>query len=298
LSSDTVRRMIKALELMNIKVHTVISDILGKTGMNMVKAILEGQRDPEELAKLCDPRIKASKEEIIKSLEGIWKDEYIFMLRQAVEHYEFHKRQIKECEMALEEILRKRVVEIKEGDLTGLEHPIKKEKKVKVNEYEYKIMPHVREIMGVDISKIPGIGESSAIEIMSEIGVDMEKWKGMKNLNAWLNLAPNTKISGGKVLSSKRMKKKNPAGQILMQAASTLYRSKTSLGDYYRRKQAKLGAKGAVIATAHKMARIIYTMISTQTEYSEDKVNFEDQKYKQNKIRKLEKMLENLKKAS
>ena len=286
LSSDTVRRMIKALELMNIKVHTVISDILGKTGMNMVKAILEGQRDPEELAKLCDPRIKASKEEIIKSLEGIWKDEYIFMLRQAVEHYEFHKRQIKECEMALEEILRKRVVEIKEGDLTGLEHPIKKEKKVKVNEYEYKIMPHVREIMGVDISKIPGIGESSAIEIMSEIGVDMEKWKGMKNLNAWLNLAPNTKISGGKVLSSKRMKKKNPAGQILMQAASTLYRSKTSLGDYYRRKQAKLGAKGAVIATAHKMARIIYTMISTQTEYSEDKVNFEDQKYKQNKIRK------------
>jgi transposase len=298
LSSDTVRRLQKALELMNIKVHTVIRDILGKTGMSMVKAILAGQRDPQELAKLCDPRIKASKEEVIKSLEGIWKDEYIFMLRQAVEHYEFHKKQIKECEIELEEVLRKRVVEIKEGDMTGMEHPIKKDKKAKRNEYEYKIMPYVREIMGVDISQIPGIGENTAIEIMSEIGVDMKKWKNEKNLCAWLNLAPNTKISGGKILSSKRMKKKNSAGQILMQAASSLWNSKTSLGDYYRRKRAKLGGKGAVVATAHKIARIIYKMVSTQTEYSEDKINFEDQKYKQNKIRKLEKLLDNLKKAS
>ena len=298
LSSDTVRRLQKALELMNIKVHTVIRDILGKTGMSMVKAILAGQRDPQELAKLCDPRIKASKEEVIKSLEGIWKDEYIFMLRQAVEHYEFHKKQIKECEIELEEVLRKRVVEIMEGDMTGMEHPIKKDKKAKRNEYEYKIMPYVREIMGVDISQIPGIGENTAIEIMSEIGVDMKKWKNEKNLCAWLNLAPNTKISGGKILSSKRMKKKNSAGQILMQAASSLWNSKTSLGDYYRRKRAKLGGKGAVVATAHKIARIIYKMVSTQTEYSEDKINFEDQKYKQNKIRKLEKLLDNLKKAS
>ena len=108
LSSDAVRRLLKALELMNIKIHTVISDILGKTGMSMVKAILAGQRDPEELAKLCDPRIKASKEEVIKSLEGIWKDEYLFMLRQAVEHYEFHKQQIKECEVVLEKISNKK----------------------------------------------------------------------------------------------------------------------------------------------------------------------------------------------
>ncbi|MBP9196970.1 MAG: IS110 family transposase [Saprospiraceae bacterium] len=298
LSSDAVRRLLKALELMNIKIHTVISDILGKTGMSMVKAILAGQRDPEELAKLCDPRIKASKEEVIKSLEGIWKDEYLFMLRQAVEHYEFHKQQIKECEVVLEKILRERVVKIKEGDLTGMEHPIKKSKKVKRNEFEYEITPYVKEIVGVDISGIPGIGESTAIEIMSEIGVDMKKWKSEKNLCAWLNLAPNTKISGGKILSSKRMKKKNPAGQMLMQAASTLRNSKSSLGDYYRKKRAQLGGKGAVVATAHKMARIIYKMILKQTEYSEEKINFEDQKFKQNKIRKLEKLLENLKKAS
>jgi transposase len=131
LSSDAVRRMQKSLELMNIKIHTVISDILGKTGMAMVKAILSGERSPQILSTLCDPRIKASKEEIIKSLQGIWKEEYLFMLEQAVENYEFHQNQIKRCEEKIKEQLLKQVAIINEGDITCLEETQKKKLKQK-----------------------------------------------------------------------------------------------------------------------------------------------------------------------
>ena len=131
LGSDAVRRMQKALELMNIKIHTVISDILGKTGMNMVKAIIAGERDPQILCTLCDPRIKASQEEIIKSLQGIWNEEYLFMLEQALENYEFHQKQIKSCEEKIKQQLLKQVAKIKEGDITCLEEILKKNQKPK-----------------------------------------------------------------------------------------------------------------------------------------------------------------------
>ena len=133
LGSDSVRRMQKALELMNIKIHTVISDILGKTGVKMVKAIIAGERNPESLATLRDPRIKASQEEIIKSLQGIWKEEYLFMLEQAVENYEFHQKQIKSCEEKIKQQLLKQVAIVKEGDISCLEETFKKKSKAKVD---------------------------------------------------------------------------------------------------------------------------------------------------------------------
>ncbi len=131
LGSDSIRRMQKALELMNIKIHTVISNILGKTGMKMVKAIIAGERDPQILCTLCNPRIKASHEEIIKSLQGIWKEEYLFMLEQAVENYEFLQKQIKRCEEKIQQQLLKQVAIIKEGDITCLEETLKKSQKQK-----------------------------------------------------------------------------------------------------------------------------------------------------------------------
>jgi transposase len=126
LGSDAVRRMQKALELMNIKIHTVISDILGKTGMNMVKAIIAGERNPQVLITLCDPRIKASAEEILKSLEGIWNEEYLFMLEQAVDNYEFHQKQIKSCEEKIKQQLLKQVAIIQDGDITCVTENLKK----------------------------------------------------------------------------------------------------------------------------------------------------------------------------
>ena len=300
LGSDAVRRMQKALELMNIKIHTVISDILGKTGMEMVKAIIAGERNPQILCALCDPRIKASKEEIIKSLEGIWKEEYLFMLEQAVENYEFHQKQIKSCEEKIKQQLLKQVAIIKEGDITSLEETLKKKSKAKAkkNQFDFAISPYLIAIAGLDLCKIPGISEVTALEFIAEVGVDMSKWKNAKHFAAWLNLTPNTKITGGRIVSSKMMMKKNKAGQYLRQAASCLSTNKTPIGDSYRRMRARLGGKGAALTTAHKLSRIIYTMLLNKSEYDTEMITDNQEKLKEEKIKKLEKQLARLKQAA
>ena len=300
LGADSVRRMQKSLELMNIKIHTVISDILGKTGLQMVRAILAGERDAEVLSRLSDPRIKAPISEIIKSLEGIWKEEYLFMLEQAFENYEFHQRQIKDCDKKIKDQLLKQVAIVNKGDITIIEETLKKKpkKNVRKNQFDVPINPFLIAISGVDLCKIPGISEVTALEFLSEVGLDMSKWKSAKHFAAWLNLTPNTKISGGKILSSRMTRKKNKAGQYLKQAASGLATNKSPIGDYYRRMRAKLGGKGAVLATAHKMARIIYTMLLNKTEYNCEIMSENQQLVKENKIKNLEKQLERLKNAS
>lgn len=300
LSSDAVRRMQKALELMNLKIHTVISDILGKTGMLMVKAILAGERDPAILSELRDSRIKASREDIIKSLKGIWREEYLFMLEQAVENYEFHQVQIKNCEKKIQAQLLKQVAIVNHGDITCLEDNSKKKVKPKgkKNQFDFSVALYLKAIIGVDLCQIPGISDVTALELISEVGADMSKWKSAKHFAAWLNLTPNTKITGGKVFSSKLMKKRNKAGQYLRQAASTLSTNKTPIGDYHRRMKGKLGGRGATLNTAHKLARIIYTMLLNKTEYNVMMVNENHENYKQDKIMKLEKQLERLRKAA
>jgi transposase len=296
LGAGSVVRMQKALELMNIKVHTVISDILGKTGMRMVKAIVAGERDARVLSLLCDPRIKALPGEILKSLEGIWKEEYLFMLEQALENYEFHQEQIKRCEGKIKEQLLKQIAIISDGDVSLFEKKTKT--KAKKNQFDFELSLYLKKMTGVDLAKIPGIGEATALEFISEVGIDMEKWKGYKNFAAWLNVTPNTKISGGKVISNKLMKKNNKAGQYLRQAASSLSKSKSPIGDYYRRMRSRLGGKGAVLATAHKLAKIIYTMLKTKTEYNPGIMISDQEKYRTDKINKLEKQLAHLKKAA
>ena len=299
--SDSVRRMQKALELMNLKIHTVISDILGKTGMQMIDAILQGERNPEVLADLTDPRIKASRETILKSLEGIWKDEYLFMLQQAHEEYLFYQKQIKQCEEKIREQLLQQVAMVNEGDISVLtQEEEKKEvkKKAKKNQFSFPVAPHICAMTKVDLCKIPSVNEVTALELISETGVDMNKWKSAKHFAAWLNLAPNTKITGGKIISSKVPKKKNKAGQCLKMAASTLSKSKSPLGDEYRRMRAKLGGKGAALAIAHKLSRIIYTMLKNKTEYNTGIITDSQKKWKEAKIKRLEKQTEKLKKSA
>ena len=261
LNSDDVNRMQKALELMNIKVHTVISDILGKSGWAIVKAILAGERDGAALYALCDGRLKASREEMLKSLAGIWSDEYLFLRSQAVEAYEFRQGQIKACEARIKAQLLKQAAIVQQGDITGLGEaavesvesvesvaavaavaavqrpttavmfyqtgqkkgqakPVKGTQKVKAlkkpkkNQFEASLSPYLKALTGVDLCKIPGIGEVTALELIAEIGTDMSKWQGEKRFAAWLNLVPNTKITGGKPISNKMMKKKTKQGNV------------------------------------------------------------------------------------
>jgi len=298
ISSDSVRRMQKALELMNIKLHTVISDILGKTGMQMVEAILQGERNPEVLANLTDPRIKASRETIIKSLEGIWKDEYLFMLQQAHEEYLFYQKQIKCCEEKIRKQLLQQVAKVNEGDISPIATQEEVKKKPKKNQCSFAVAPYLKIMTGVDLCKIPGVNEITTMELVSETGVDMNKWKSAKHFAAWLNLTPNTKITGGKIISSKVPKKKNKAGQCLKMAASSLSNSKSALGDEYRRMRAKHGGKGAALAIAHKLSRIIYTMLKNKTEYNASIIISGQKTFREQKIKRLEKQLEKLKKAA
>lgn len=296
LSSDSVRRMQKALELMNIKLHTVISDILGKTGMDMITAILEGERDPDQLLKLKDGRIKAPEEQIRKSLQGIWNKEYLFMLQQAYDGYHFYQVQIKQCEDKIKEQLLMQVAQIAPGELEALD--ITRKKKLKKNEFAFDAPLLLRKVVGIDLCAIDSLSEISALELIAEIGTDMNQWKNSKHFAAWLNLVPNTKITGGKIISSKMQKKKNQAGLSLRMAASNLSKSKSPLGDYARKMRSRIGKKGAVVASAHKLARIIYTMIKEQIDYDPNLFLENQQKWRQQRIKYLEKQLHQLKEVA
>ncbi len=295
-SADSTRRMQKALELMNIKLHTVISDILGKAGLAIVEAILDGVRDIDQLIKLKDGRIKASEEDIRKSLNGIWSDEYIFMLTQAYNGYQFFQLQKSECDQKIKESLLLQVAKVSEGDITNI--GMEKTTKLKKNEFTFDAQSLMTSLLRVDLTQIEGISEISAVELIAEVGTDMSKWKNVKHFSAWLNLAPNTKITGGKVISSKMQRKKNHAGLTLWMAASNLTKSKSQFGDYARKMRSRLGKKGGVVAGAPRLARIIYTLIKDKKPYNTEILVLNQQKWKQNKIKNLEKQLIKLKEVA
>jgi transposase len=297
-SSDEVRRMQKSLEQMNIKIHTVISDILGKTGMQIIRAILDGNHDPEELSELRDPRIKATREDIVKSLQGVWKEEYLFTLAQSYDTYMFYQHQIRECDKKIHIQLLTQVAKANVGEVPVIEGKNKKKGKSKKNEYTVPIAPLLASLTGVDLCKIPAINEASALEFISETGIDTKKWSSLKCFAAWLNVAPNTKITGGKIISSKLIKKKNRAGQTLRMACACLYGNKSPLGDYYRRMSFKYGKRGASLAAAHKLARIIFTMLNKKQEFSIDMLIDSQEKYRQEIINRLERQIARLKKVA
>jgi transposase len=295
-SSSYLNRMQKALEQMNIKIHTVISDIDGKTGRAIIEAILNGERNPEVLADLRDGRIKASREEIVKSLEGFWTAEHLFELGQCYQLYKFHEKMIGECDREIEKHLQEVVKSRNNGIMPSLGKEVRKKnykKPVKPN-----LTAYLNLINGVNVTEITGISELSALSIYSETGTDMSRWKNDKHFASWLGLAPNTKISGGKIISSKIPKKKHHAAQSFRMAALSVGKSQTPLGDYFRRIRAKAGGPKAVVATARKIAVVYYQMISKKATYDPALLSMYQEKYKEKKIRQLEQIIEKLKSAS
>jgi transposase len=290
-----INRMQKALELMNIKLHTVISDIDGKTGSLIIKAILAGERNPEILADLRDMRIKASREDIIKSLEGHYTTEHLFELRQCYNLYCTHRQLIGECDSEIEKQLIEQIASKNGGVIPEL--PVEKRKKSGKHKLSFNATTYLKEIFGVDVTEVFGISELSAMAILSEVGTDMSKWKTEHHFTSWLGLAPNTKISGGKIISSRIMKKKHHAGQAFRMAANGLYNSKSPIGDYMRRISAKAGAGKAVVATARKLAIIFYKMVANHQAFDPKALEEYQEKYKQKKINQLKRKLEQLEAA-
>lgn len=298
-SSRFVLRMEKALEMMNVKLHTVISDLTGKTGSAIVRAILEGERDAKKFLPLVDGRIKASAETIEKSLQGHWREDQLFLLGEHYKSYQYFQSRIASCDRAIEEQLKQYAAMRQEGELSridGKSESVTVIKKKNKNAPSFDVHGYMLLVYGVNILAIYGISEINALQILAEVGTDMSKWKSAKHFVSWLNLCPNNKISGGKVISSRLASKKpNAASQAFRMAANAIQRSDNWLGDYFRRMKAKGGNKYAIVATANKLATIFYRMVSEQVEFNPVDLTEYREKQKLAKIAYLERRLETLK---
>lgn len=273
-ASQHVLHMHKALTQMNLQIHHVISDLTGVTGLAIVDAILAGQRDAVELARLRNSHIKADAETIRKSLVGNWRLEHLFTLKQSREFYRIYQQQIVACDLEIEKLLPEfepRIDPTKRPLPPDTKRNRAGKKRRKKNGHphpEFDLRAEAYKLFGVDVTQIPGL-EENALPLFSEVGRDMAKWPTSAHFISWLALCPDNDISGGKLLWRAVRTVKNRAGQIFRLAAFSLHHSLTPLGNYLRRMKAKLGPKAATTATAHKIAVIFYTMVKNQVEYDE-----------------------------
>ncbi|MEA3363701.1 MAG: IS110 family transposase [Thermodesulfobacteriota bacterium] len=251
-AASYIQRMQKALILMNLLLSNVVTDITGMTGMKIIKAILDGERNPKILASMRDKRCKNSQETIARSLHGNYRSEHMFSLLQAVELYEFYQQKIADCDQKILEQLKE--CDASDGNDPDIKPPRSMEEAL-------------QQMSGVDLSSINGISTNTALKIIAEIGIDMSRWKTAKHFASWLGLCPGSKISGGKVLSSATKPVANRAATALRMSALTLFNSKSALGAYLRRQKSRLGAPKAITATAHKLARLVYSMLKYGSEY-------------------------------
>ncbi|MEJ7610298.1 MAG: IS110 family transposase [Ferruginibacter sp.] len=283
MASTHIRMMQKAMEQMNIKLQNLIADITGKSGRAIITAILDGERNPEVLVQLLDGRIKANREDVKKSLNGVWKKENLFELKQSYDMYQLYRAKIAECDDQIKDLVLQ-----KSGPEQNNNGSAKKTAKANKNNLSFNAKQLLQQITGTDVTEIYGINDSNAMEILSETGFSMEKWPTEKHFTAWLNLAPNNKISGGKVLSSKVPKKKNRAGQVFRLAAFAVQRSKNPMGMFYQRLKSRLGVAKAITATARKIAIIFYKMIKDKVMFKPISIESYTEGFKERQIKKLE----------
>lgn len=287
--SRELNRMQKSMEQMNVKLGSVVSDIDGVSGMRIIRAILDGVRDPVQLAALANDKCKTPKEQIALALEGTWDPEHIFSLRQAFETYEFLKKQIESCDTEMQIFIDSYQIE----DLVDEKaRPLSRAKKQKnrKNPIGFDIEFHAYKVFGVNLMKIPGINHSTLLTLLSELGPGFtDKFPTASKFCRWCNLTPVDKVTGGEIKSSNVPKRKNLVGQAFRQCAVSVQRKDVPLGFFYRRIKSRLGAAQAVVATAHKIAEIVYLMVSRQEEYREEISAKSEKEAINDKIAKLEK---------
>jgi hypothetical protein len=273
MASQHVQHMQKALTQMNIQIHHVIDDLTGVTGAAIVDAIISGERNAGELAKLRDPRIKADVETIRKSLVGNWRAEHLFTLKQSRGLYTTYQTQIEECDSEIEKLLQstKSRVDPEEKPLPPdrkNNHP-RKAKPID-SQSGFSMRTEAYRLFGVDVTQVPGLAQN-VLALYSEVGRDLSGWKTSAHFTSWLSLCPDNDVSGGRVLWKGMRNFKSPTAQIFRLAAFGLHRSRTELGQFLRRMRAKIGPAAAITATARKIAVIFYTIVKNQMEYDESK---------------------------
>lgn len=277
-AASHVQHMQKALMQMNLQLHHVVSDITGVTGMKILRAIVAGERDVDVLAEHRDVRCKASVETIRGALTGNYRPEHGFALRQAIELYDAYQATLRDCDVAIEQVLR-----ALPRDRAVGEAPKKKRQRGK-NEPAFEAAAIMEALVGVDLTKIDGIGPYSALRLIAECGTDMSRWPTEKHFTSWLTLAPGSKISGGKVLSSRTRRSANRATTLLRLAAVSVSRTSTALGAFFRRLAARVGKAKAVTATARKIAVLVYNMLRHGKAHVDPGANYYEQRYRQRSL--------------
>ena len=279
-----IQHIQKALHQMNIKLDKVISDVTGTTGMAILEAILAGERDPVKLAKLRDPRCQNGEETIAKALQGNWRSEHLFALRQALALYRADHEQMAACDEQIEQQL---------GAMTdksaGTKLPYQpRSRKAHANTPTFDLRGGVHRVTGVDLTRIDGIDGHTALKLIGEIGTDMSCWKTVKHFTSWLGLCPGNKRSGGRNISGRTKPCANRAAGALRLAAHGLHRSQTALGGFLRRMKARLGAPKAITATAHKLARLVYFALRNGWDYVDKGIQCYEQQFRDRQLKSLQ----------
>ena len=282
-----VQHMQKALTQMNVQLANVISDVVGETGQKILRAIVAGERDGQVLGAMKNARIHASIDEIAKSLQGNWRAEHLFALKQALGAFDFTGTQLVECDQEIEQQLQ--CLKAHEGE------PAKgKQRGRSRNAPKFDLRTQLFNMCGVDLTRIDGIDVTTAMAVISETGADMSRFPTDGHFASWLGLCPGTKITGGKVMSGKTKRCANHAAQALRLAAAALRTSQSALGAYFRRMCSRMDKPKAITAAAHKLARLIYTMLTKGQEYTDKGQDYYEERYRQRVMHHLTKRAEKL----
>ncbi len=285
--SSHLQHMQKALHLMNVQLTNVLSNITGVTGMKIIRGIVSGNHDPQKLAQYRDYRRGKSKEEIALALEGNYRTEHLFALKQALELYDLYSQKIEDCDAEIETMY-----SAFEPQVNIIEKPLKDRKRKRNkpvgNEPDFGLRLYLYQMTDVDLTQIDGINALTIQTVLSEIGLDMSRWKTVKHFSSWLSVCPYNDITGGKVIKSGTKKSQNRAAKALRLARS-LSHSDSYLGAFFRRIKARSDA-----ATAHKLTRIIYAMLKNQTEYVDPGADFYEEQYRQRAVKNLQRKAKKL----
>lgn len=294
-----VQHMQKALDRMNVKVHDVISSLIGVSGLKMVRAILDGERDPQRLAALCDPQIlKKKKERLLKALAGNWQAEHLFALRQGLEGWEFYQRQIGACDQHIAQVLEQLASKPPgAGQQTSAPTaPPKAHKEARHNAPQQMTRLHqwlLESFGGTDLSALPSLSDYTVLQLLSEVGRDMGRWPTVKHFTAWLGLAPSSRQSGKR--RRREVRHGGRAGQVFRVAARSLARAKNSwLGAFYRRLAAIKGGKAANKATARKVAELFYLALTKGMKYVEQGIQSYEARYLQQRLQRVQRQAKQL----
>jgi transposase len=282
--SRCIAHMQKALTQMNVQLDNVVSDLAGKTGMAILRSIVAGERDPQQLATLRDRRLRADAATVARSLHGNWRDEHVFALRQALAHYDFLNDQIVACDQACNEALA--ALPACTEETTTPVKPLRNPRRTAAEQKQLHRALH--RVMGVDLTAIPTIGIDTVLVLASEVGPDLCRFPTEKHFCSWLSLAPPTNISGGKPLPGRKRPAVNRAGQALRQAATTARRSDSFIGASHRARLARMDTPKAIKATAHQLARLIYAMLTKGQPYVEQGIEAFEVRCKDRQLRALQ----------